>query len=184
VPALPAQRETLAEFSGLREFGLALVRDDQFVFDHAAAESLVERLLRQASMAAVGRGRGADSGHASARLRAFSQFVRLYRRQIRRLASGEAEAGWDDGRQGAISACGLSVAAAIRALSLELRESLLIVVLGRFSHQDAATALDISYPTLVDRLTRARERLASLTSAPGEAEKAVANIVGHLRVVK
>ena len=182
--ALAAQRETLAEVSGLREFGLALARDDQFVFDHAAAESLVERLVRQASMAAVEHGRGAGMRRPTARLRVFSQFVRLYRRQIRRLASGDAEAGWDDGRQGPTAGHGLSVAAAVRSLPLELRESLLIVVLGRFSHQDAAIALDISYPALIDRLTRARERLASLTSAPGEAEKSALNIVGHLRVVK
>jgi DNA-directed RNA polymerase specialized sigma24 family protein len=135
-------------------------------------------------MSAVEQGRGAPSGGPTGRLRGFSQFLRLYRRQIRRLVSGDAEAGWDEGRQHPATASGLSVTAAIRSLPLELRETLLIVVLGRFSHQDAAIALDISYPALIDRLTRARERLASLTSAPGEAEKAALNIVGHLRVVK
>ena len=53
----------------------------------------------------------------------------------------------------------IGVAAAVRVLPLELRESLLIVVLAGFTHQEAASALDISLATLIARLTKARERV-------------------------
>ena len=75
------------------------------------------------------------------------------------------------------------MAAAIRTLPLELREALLIVVLARFTHQEATTALDISLATLIARLTKARERVAALTRAPLAAE-AGPRAVPHLRVVK
>ena len=73
------------------------------------------------------------------------------------------------------------MAAAIRALPLQLREPLLIVVLAGFTHREAASALDISLAALIARLTRARERVAVLTrplpaAAPGTAP--------HLRIVK
>jgi len=42
-----------------------------------------------------------------------------------------------------------------------LRESLLLVVLERFSHVEAAQALDISLATLIDRLARGRAMLAA-----------------------
>jgi RNA polymerase sigma-70 factor (ECF subfamily) len=75
------------------------------------------------------------------------------------------------------------MAAAVRALPLELREVLLIVVLARFTHQEAASALDISLATLIARLTKARERVAALTRAPLAAEAGL-RAVPHLRVVK
>jgi len=75
------------------------------------------------------------------------------------------------------------MAAAVRMLPLELREALLIVVLARLTHQEAASALDISLAALVTRLTKARERVAALTRAPLAAE-AAPRTVPHLRVVK
>ena len=57
----------------------------------------------------------------------------------------------------------IGMAAAVRALPLELREPLLIVVLAGFTHREAASALDISLATLITRLTKARERVAALT---------------------
>lgn len=75
------------------------------------------------------------------------------------------------------------MAAAVRMLPLELREALLIVVLARFTHGEAASVLDISLATLIARLTKARERVAALTHAPlaaGAGQRAVP----HLRVVK
>jgi DNA-directed RNA polymerase specialized sigma24 family protein len=74
------------------------------------------------------------------------------------------------------------VAAAVRALPLELREPLLIVVLASFTHQEAASALDISLATLIARLTKARERVAALTRPPLQAPAVRA--APHLRVVK
>ena len=75
------------------------------------------------------------------------------------------------------------MAAAVRMLPLELREALLIIVLARFTHQEAASALDISLATLIARLTKARERVAALTHAPLTAA-AGSRAVPHLRVVK
>ena len=71
--------------------------------------------------------------------------------------------------------------AAVRALPLELRESLLTVALAGFTHQEAASALDISLATLIARLTKARERVAALTRPfPAAAPRTAP----HLRVVK
>jgi DNA-directed RNA polymerase specialized sigma24 family protein len=75
------------------------------------------------------------------------------------------------------------MAAAVRMLPLELREALLIVVLPRFTHQEAASALDISLATLIARLTKARERVATLIRTP-LAAGAEPRAVPHLRVVK
>jgi DNA-directed RNA polymerase specialized sigma24 family protein len=68
----------------------------------------------------------------------------------------------------------------------ELREALLIVVLAGFTHQEAASALDISLAALIGRLSKARERVAALTNSPivtGVAA-AAAPTAPHLRVVK
>jgi DNA-directed RNA polymerase specialized sigma24 family protein len=120
------------------------------------------------------------------RVRAFGQFVRLYRRHVRRLAFDDNEPGWDENGEndrGRAPAGRVGMAAAVRMLPLELREALLIVVLAGFTHQEAASALDISLATLIARLTKARERIAALTRAPILAG-ATARTVPHLRVVK
>ena len=189
---VPPLSDSLADLSDLRRFGLALTRDDRFVLDHAAATALVERLFRQASFEAVDASVGCDARgyrHEDGRVRAFGQFVRLYRRHVRRLVLDEGEAGWDesgDSDRRKATAGGIGMATAIRALPLELREALLIVVLAGLTHREAASALDISLATLVARLTKARERLSALTHAPTAAETAgaVAPSVSHLRVVK
>jgi hypothetical protein len=192
VSVVPPLSEGLADLSDLRRFGLALTRDDRFVLDHGTATALVERLFRQASFEAVDASVGHEArGHAreDGRVRAFGQFVRLYRRHVRRLAFDDGEAGWDesvenDRRRAATG--GIGMAAAVRALPLELREALLIVVMAGLTHREAASALDISLATLVARLTKARERISALTHAPTAAETAgaVAPSVPHLRVVK
>jgi hypothetical protein len=189
---VPPLSDSFADLSDLRRFGLALTRDDRLVLDHAAATALVERLFRQASFEAVDAGVGSDAkGHAreDGRVRAFAQFVRLYRRHVRRLALDDGDVGWDesaDGARGMALAGGIGMAAAVRALPLELREALLIVVLARLTHREAASALDISLSTLVARLTKARERISALTRAPTAAKTAgaAAPSVPHLRVVK
>ena len=79
---------------------------------------------------------------------------------------------------------GVNVAAALRMLPLELREALLIVVLARFTHKDAALALDIPLAGLINRLTLARDRLAALTRADTETVDTSARVVLHLRIVK
>ena len=70
------------------------------------------------------------------RVRAFGQFVRLYRKHVRRLAFDDHELGWDENVEndrGGASAGGVGMAAAVRMLPLELREALLIVVLAGFT---------------------------------------------------
>lgn len=123
------------------------------------------------------------------RVRAFGQFIRLYRRHIRRLTCGDPESGWDDACDNARgrSATGDStMVAAVRMLPLELREALLIVVLAGFTHEEAAAALDIPFAALITRLTKARERIAALTRAPTvvEAASPANRQVPHLRIVK
>src|SRR5262249_20191522 len=160
--------DSLADLSDLRRFGLALTRDDRFVLDQAAAAALVERLFRQASFEAVDVSPGCDpKGQAreDARVRAFAQFLRLYRRYIRRLTFDDGGSGWDeaaDGARGRAASSGIGMAAAVRTLPLDLREALLIVVLAKLTHREAASALDISLATLVTRLTKARERVSAL----------------------
>ena len=169
---VPPLSDSLADLSDLRRFGLALTRDDRIVRDHAAASQLVERLFRQASMEAVDAGTRFDANgpaREDGRVRAFGQFVRLYRKHVRRLAFDDHESGWDENVEndrGGAPAGGVGMAAAVRMLPLELREALLIVVLAGFTHREAASALDISLATLIVRLTKARERIAALTRAP------------------
>ena len=158
------------------------------MLDHAAAVALVDRLFRQASLEAVDAGVREDADRAprdDARVRAFGQFVRLHRRHVRRLALDDGEAAWDENADGAHRNARMGeagMAAAVRALPLEFREPLLIIVLGGFTHQEAAAALDISLATLITRLTKARERVAALTRPPLQAPTARA--APHLRVVK
>ena len=189
---VPPLSDSFADLSDLRRFGLALTRDDRILRDHAAAAALVERLFRQASMEAVDAGtRFEANGPAreDARVRAFGQFVRLYRKHVRRLAFDDHEWGRDENVEndrGGAPAGGVGMAAAVRMLPLELREALLIVVLAGFTHREAASALDISFATFIARLTKARERIAALTRAPTVAGTAGATMraVAHLRVVK
>jgi predicted DNA-binding protein (UPF0251 family) len=189
VSVVPPLSDSLADLSDLRQFGVALTRDDRFVLDHASAAALVGRLFRQASLEAVGGGIRYEADTAArddARVRAFGQFVRLHRRHVRRLALDDSEAGWDENAESArrkAHASEIGVAAAVRALPLELREAVLIVVLAGFTHQEAASALDISWATLIARLTKARERVAALTRSP-PATEAAPRAVQHLRVVK
>ena len=48
----------------------------------------------------------------------------------------------------------------MRSLPIELRETLLLVVLAGFTHGEAAAALDVPLAAVVERLARARARLS------------------------
>jgi hypothetical protein len=183
---VPPLSDHLDDLSDLRQFGVALARDDRLVLDLASAAALVDRLFRQASLEAVGSVRYDTDGAArgNARVRAFGQFVRLHRRHVRRLALDDGEPAWDESAESGrrkTRANEVGTAAAVRALPLELREPLLIVVLAGFTHQEAASALDISLSALITRLTKARERVVVL-SRPLPA--AAPRTAPHLRVVK
>jgi hypothetical protein len=166
----------------MRRFGLALVRDDRVVCDDASAAALVDKLFRQASLALIDDPTG---DVRSARVRAFAQFIRLYRRHIRRLAAEEADGGWAEGPAPAGRASA-SVTVGVRKLPLELRETLLLVVLAGFSHCEAAGALDIPLAAVIDRLGRARARISTHMGAAHESppKGSVWPSAAHLRIVK
>jgi hypothetical protein len=168
-------REWSDDAGALRRFGLALVRDDRFVFDDVAACALIDKLFRQASLTLVDCPGG---DRRAARVRAFAQFVRLYRRHARRLAVDE-DGGWIETPP---SSCG-SAAVGVRGLPLELREALLLVVLAGFTHREAAEALDLPLAVVIDRLVRARTRLAVHMAASRDAAAAWPQSA-HLRIVK
>ena len=159
------------------------------MLDHASAAALVDRLFRQASLEAVGGRVPGDAdreGREDVRVRAFGQFVRLHRRYVRRLTLDDGESGWDENAEsarGKASPGGVGMAMAVRLLPLDLREALLIVVLARFTHREAASALDIPLASLIARLTKARERVGALTGS-AVAAGAASGTVPHLRVVK
>ncbi len=145
----------------LRRFGLAVARDNRFVCDERSARVLVENLSRRALLAARN-GEGPRQGDP--RLRLFSLFICFYRRHVRLAAAEDgasdiASHNYPSGADSSDSASPLE--RAVRNLPLELRESLLLVVLGRFSHIEAAQALDISLAALIDRLARGRAMLAA-----------------------
>jgi hypothetical protein len=162
----------------MRRFGRALVRDDRFVCDDVSAVALVDKLFRQASLTLIDEPAGAGG---SARVRAFTQFVRLYRRHVRRLASDEPDAGWCEGAR-----ANASVTSGVRTLPLELREALLLVVLAGFTHSEAAEARYVSLAAFVDRFARARARLGAHMGAPAELAsiEPVFARAAHLRIVK
>ena len=189
VPPVPPLSDCLADLSDLRQFGVALARDDRFVLDHASAAALVDRLFRQASLEAVGgrvprrRRPGRPRRCACARVWPICSTSPPH---VRRLTLDDGESGWDENAEsarGKASAGGVGMATAVRLLPLELREALLIVVLARFTHREAASALDISLASLIARLTKARERVGALTGSP-VAAGAASRTVPHLRVVK
>jgi predicted DNA-binding protein (UPF0251 family) len=143
----------------LRRYGLAVVRDNRLICDERSAAVLVDNLSRRAALAARN---GEGSSRSDSRLRLFSLFIRFHRRHVRMAAMEDGflplhvAPGETDSRDRASS-----LERAIRNLPLELRESLLLVVLERFSHSEAAEALDISLATLIERLARARTMLAA-----------------------
>jgi DNA-directed RNA polymerase specialized sigma24 family protein len=173
----------------LRRFGMAVLRDNRLVCDDRAARALVDNLARRAGIAARN---GEGASHADARVRLFSLFIRFYRRHVRLAVAEETasdvvsplRASAADARDG------VSIKQAVRSLPLELRESLMLVVLERFSHIEAAQALDISLAALVDRLARARAALAiamarqPVAAAEQTRARPVRRSAPHLRLVK
>jgi predicted DNA-binding protein (UPF0251 family) len=159
--ALTPRNGSADSTGSLRRFGLAVARDNWLVCDERLARALVESLSNRALLAARN-GEGPPDGDM--RLRLFSLFIRFYRRHVRMAAVEEGASdiasyglsGSGEARDG-----GSPVERAIRNLPLELRESLLLVVLEGFSHVEAAQALDISLAALIDRLARGRAMLAA-----------------------
>ncbi|MBV8661580.1 MAG: hypothetical protein JO107_00630 [Hyphomicrobiales bacterium] len=181
---MPSSLEWGDDAGAMRRFGRALVRDDRLVCDDLSAAALVDKLFRQASLTLI---EDCPADGRAARVRAFAQFVRLYRRHVRRIGADEVEGGWHEGVPHAFARSAASVTAGVRALPLDLRETLLLVVLAGFSHCEAAQALDIPLAAVIERLARARERLAAHAgvadrNAPLDQSQWLR--AGHLRIVK
>ena len=128
---MAAFRDWSDETGSLRRFGLALTRDERFVLDDATANRLVDKLMRQTSVAAIGEERVSYTG----RVRAFARFIQLHRRYVRRMALEDMDGNWVEtppatGRGGPAAANG------IRALPLELREALLHHIPDTLYHDD------------------------------------------------
>jgi hypothetical protein len=146
---VPNALERTDDANGLRRFGLALVRDERLVTDDPAAARLVDKLIRQCGVAPV-----VDGPRRCGRVALYARFVELYRRHVRRMTLDD-ETTWSE-----TAARSAGVACGVRALPLELRETLLLVGLARFTHAEAAQALDVPLPRLLERLERGRCRLA------------------------
>jgi hypothetical protein len=172
---VPHTREWADDANGLRRFGLALVRDERFVLDDSAAARLVDKLIRQSCVAPIPQGAGT---RAQGRAGAYARFVQLYRRHVRRMTLDE-DAAWNEA-----ATRGPSVVSGVRALPLELREALLLVCLARFTHAEAAQALDVPLSRLVERLERARCRLAGHMGVDVDASATAWSGAAHLKVIK
>jgi hypothetical protein len=154
---------------------LALVRDERIVLDDSAAARLVDKLIRQSCVAPIAPGGGE---RLAGRAGAYARFVQLYRRHVRRMTLDE-DAAWSE-----TPARGPSVISGVRTLPLELREALLLVCLARFTHAEAAQALDVPLSRLVERLERARCRLAAHMGVDVDSGASGWSGAAHLRVIK
>ncbi len=172
---MPHTKEWADDANGLRRFGLALVRDERFVLDDSAAARLVDKLIRQSCVAPIALGAEA---RPTGRAGAYARFVQLYRRHVRRMTLDE-DAAWSES-----PARGPSVVSGVRALPLELRETLLLVCLARFTHAEAAQTLDIPLSRLLERLERARCRLAAHMGVDVDAAVSGWSGAAHLKVIK
>lgn len=154
---------------------MALVRDERFVLDDSAAARLVDKLIRQSCVAPIAQN---AMSRVAGRAAAYARFVQLYRRHVRRMSLDD-DAGWNEQ-----AARGPSVVSGVRALQPDLREALLIVSLARFTHAEAAQALDIPLSRLLERLERARCRLAVHMGVDVDAGASGWSAAAHLRVIK
>jgi hypothetical protein len=172
---LTPKNELADDIEVLRRFGWAVARDNWLVCDERSAHALVEKLSKQAALAARN---GEEAALGGLRPRLFSLFIRFYRRHVRMAmledGAGDAALHRADARE-----TGSALECAVRGLPLELRESLLLVVLERFSHVEAARTLDISLVTLIDRLARGRAMLAAALSAPASMAASQSRMLGH-----
>jgi DNA-directed RNA polymerase specialized sigma24 family protein len=170
---LDPTREWPEEARSLRRFGAALMRDGQTSASVAAA--VVDALINRAVLA-VRNEDGAQRLDRRARL--LSLFVQYHRRHIR-LRALDAEGDFDAPERWE----GPFVARVIASMPLELREALLLVVLERLSHVEAAAVLEIPLGVLIERLARARAIL-SRAADPVLERRRWPGPAPHLRLVK
>ena len=105
----------------------------------------------------------------------------LRRRVVRPLATSRAAADAADGCDDRASAGSASIRwqtiirtkckAALDGLAPELKETLLLVVVGELTHQEAAEVLNVPLGTVLSRVSRARSKLRDLLLAQNGAVK-------------
>jgi DNA-directed RNA polymerase specialized sigma24 family protein len=170
----------------LLRFAYAVVRDDRTVRDPWSSKNLADVLCKRALMA-VQRTSAASRGPASTAstsdtVALFASFVHFHRRHVRQAdRDGEEDRGLPL-RQG--EAPPRPIERAIRALPLEQREALLIVVLGGLSHQEAAIALDVPLAVLIGRLGLARRHVERDMRAESARVAVPVERGRHLRLIK
>jgi DNA-directed RNA polymerase specialized sigma24 family protein len=161
------------EARSLRRFGAALMSDGQMNATIAAA--VVDALINRAVLA-VRNDDGAQ--RLNRRTRLLTLFVQYHRRHIR-LRALDVEDDFEEPERSE----GPFVARVIATMPLELREALLLVVLERLSHVEAAAVLEIPLGVLIERLARARAVL-SRAAAPTLERRQWPGPTPHLRLVK
>jgi hypothetical protein len=163
------------EARALERFALAVTPDARFACDHASAVLLAENLINRSVLAFHN---GDGPGALGPRNRILCLFVRFLRRHVR-LRSVDEEGGEGDGLRD-----GTALERAIAGLPLEWREALLLVVLERLTHTEAAAVLEIPLNALLDRLARARTALSDALTRSLKVPSHHPHRAPHLRVIK
>ena len=165
----------------LRRFGAALARDDKAARDDRSAAALVEPLIRQ-TLLEFRNAANVSLDPAAQRERLLACFIQRYRRHVRLLYASDDEGEWTTPAPCPTPG---AVRAAIHRLPLELRETLLLVVLEGFSHARAAATLEIGLAQLTERLSAARRALSgALPSAQNGVNSLRWRKAPHLRLIK
>jgi RNA polymerase sigma-70 factor, ECF subfamily len=160
--ALASRREAVAaEIPRLRRYARALLGDD------GEADDLIQDTLERA-LARLQQWREGDSP----RKWLFSILHNLHvdglRRKSRRPPHvGLESVGVDQSAPAADGASGRDLDQALRLLSVEQREVVLLVGLEGLSYAETAEVLDIPVGTVMSRLARGRERLRALMDYDG-----------------
>jgi RNA polymerase sigma-70 factor, ECF subfamily len=163
------------EAQALERFAMALTSEYRLSRDPTSTGFLVNSLVNRAILAAQsGEGpRGLDR-----RARLLAVFIRLHRRHVRMQSLEE------DGVDPGFSRENSQIERLISAMPLEQREALLLVVLERFSHAEAAAVLEIPLAALIERLARARAALSRTASMSSSASARRRGGAPHLRLIK
>ena len=114
------------------------------------------------------------------RIATYARFIELHRRFVWKAWAEESDFGWPDP---ALGRSDRRVKSAVQALPLEQREALLLICLARFSHEEAAEALEISLCQFVVRLDKARRQLSASIDEDADGAEGW-DSASHLRVVK
>jgi predicted DNA-binding protein (UPF0251 family) len=163
------------EAQALERFAMALAPDCRLNRDPTANGFLVNSLVNRAILATQS---GDGPRGLSRRARLLAVFIRLHRRHVR-MQNIE-----DEGLDVGFSRESSSMERLISAMPLEQREALLLVVVERLSHTEAAAVLEIPLAALIERLTRARVALSRNDATYREASAQRRAGPSHLRLIK